>query len=200
MNPTLIRRILPLLGLLSFALFFTGCATKITPTVIKNPPPSEKLSSFTQFEIHPISLKAPYAGQEPNERALKKIQENFSLRADPMIRTWNAAADSSAPKRTLVIKPVISEIKFISGGARVWAGALAGSSAVIARIEFVDKETGKRVAHPEFYARAAAMAGAWTFGSTDNVMLIRIANRMADYLSSNYAAAVGSPTGADTTD
>jgi hypothetical protein len=200
MNSRSIPRTLAILGSLSFALLFTGCATKITPTLIKNPPPAEKLSAFTRFELHPINLLAPYAGQEANERALKKIQENFSLRAEPLIRTWNETAASSAPQRTLIIKPVISEIKFIGGGARFWAGALAGSSAVIARIELIDQETGTRIAHPEFYARAAAMAGAWTFGSTDNIMLIRIANRMADYLSSNYVAAVGSPTGADTTD
>lgn len=200
MNSRLILKRLSLLGLLAIASFFTGCATNIAPTLLQNPPPAEKLSSFTNFELQPITMLAPYAGQESNERAAKKIQENFSLRVDPLIRTWNEAGASSATKRTLVIKPVITEIKFIGGGARFWAGALAGSSAVIAHVDLIDKETGKRIANPEFYARAAAMAGAWTFGSTDNVMLVRIANRMADYLSLNYAAAVGSPTGADKTD
>lgn len=200
MNSRLIGQILPLLGLASIALLLTSCVTKIAPTLIQNPPPAEKLSAFTHFELHSISLVAPYAGQEANERALKKIQENFSLRAEPLIRSWNEGGASSAAPRTLVIKPVISEIKFISGGARVWAGAFAGSSAVIAHIELIDKETGQRIAYPEFYARAAAMGGAWTFGSTDNIMLVRIANRMADYLSANYASAIGSPTGADTKD
>lgn len=200
MKSRLTQKVLPLLGLLSFTLFFTGCATKIAPTLIHNPPPAEKFSAFTHFELQPISMVPPYAGQEANERALKKIQENFSLRADPMVKAWNEGGASAPTKRTLVIKPVIWEIKFIGGGARFWAGALAGSSAIIARVELIDKDTGKRVANPEFYARAAAMAGAWTFGSTDNIMLVRIANRMADYLSNNYAAAVGGPTGADTKD
>jgi hypothetical protein len=99
--------------------------------------------------------------------------------------------------RTLVIKPVISEVKFISGGKRFWAGALAGSSAVILDVTFTEKETGKLIAKPTFYARAAAMGGAWSIGSTDNVMLVRIAGRLTDYLAANYAAAVGGPSGAN---
>jgi hypothetical protein len=41
------------------------------------------------------------------------------------------------------------------------------------------------------------MGGAWTFGSTDNAMLVRIANRLTDYLAANYASPVGGPTGAE---
>ena len=48
-----------------------------------------------------------------------------------------------------------------------------------------------------FYARAAAMGGAWTFGTTDNLMLTRIAERLTDYIAANYDAAVGGPTGQD---
>ena len=53
------------------------------------------------------------------------------------------------------------------------------------------------IASPLFFARAAAIGGRWTFGVTDNLMLVRIADRFTDYLAANYATAVGGPTGAE---
>jgi hypothetical protein len=174
-----------------------GCVTHITTAVLQNPPPAEKFSAFTRFELARITLVPPYAGQEANERALVKIQENLSLKSDPLLAHWNEAGATAAPVRTLVVTPVVTEIKFISGGSRFWAGALAGSSAVILKARITEKETGREVAAPLFYARAAAMGGAWTFGATDNLMLARVADRLSDYLAANYTAAVGGPTGQD---
>ena len=144
-----------------------------------------------------VALVAPYAGQESNESALVKIQENVSLKADPLLQSWNAAGAAATPVRTLVITPVVTEIKFIRVGLRVLAGALPGSSAVILRATITEKETGQVIASPLFFARAAAMGGRWTFGVTDNLMLVRVADRFTDYLAANYATAVGGPTGAE---
>ncbi len=185
------------LTLLCTAFFFTGCVTHIATDITQNPPPEERFAAFTRFELEKVSLVPPYAGQSANERALAKIQENIAFKANPLVAGWNTAGAGQAPARTLVFTPVITEIKFIGGGARFWAGALAGSSAVILKVTITEKESGKVIATPMFYARAAAMGGAWTFGSTDNLMLVRIAGRFTDYLAANYASAVGGRTGAE---
>ena len=41
----------------------------------------------------------------------------------------------------------------------------------------------------------AAMSGAWTVGGQDNDMLQRIVTVATAYLTANYPAAVGGPTG-----
>lgn len=192
--PTRIVRILPLLS----SLLLAGCVTHINTDLTQNPPPEEKFSSFNRIELKPVTLVPPYAGQEANEQSLVKIQENVSLKMQPLLAKWNEAGDATATPRTLVITPVITEIKFINAAARVWAGAFAGSSAVIMKVQITEKETGRSIANPVFFSRAAAMGGAWTFGTTDNLMLVRIAGRLTDYLSANYGAAVGGPTGQDT--
>ena len=174
-----------------------GCVTHITTDITQNPPPAEKFAGFTRFELAKVALVAPYAGQEANESALVKIQENVSLKADPLLQGWNAAGAAATPVRTLVITPVVTEIKFIRVGLRVLAGALPGSSAVILHATITEKETGRVIASPLFFARAAAMGGRWTFGVTDNLMLVRVADRFTDYLAANYATAVGGPTGAE---
>lgn len=184
------------------ALTCSGCATKVKSNVTqtaRNPAPAEKFSAFTRFELKPVALAAPYAGQEANEAALKKIQENADARLIPLVADWNKRA-AAQPARTLVIQPTVTEIKFINGTARFWTGALAGSSIVVIETRFIEKETGRQIAKPEFYSRAAAMSGAWSFGGADNAMLVRIANRLADYVAGNYDAAVGGATGAEVTE
>jgi hypothetical protein len=190
------KKLLIALCLAPLALLLNGCVTHITTDVYQNPAPAEKFSNFNRIELSPARLEPPYAGQGANEAALIKIQENIDLKMKPALATWNAAPVSGAP-RTLQIDLTIPEIKFISGGNRFWGGAWAGSSAVKLNARITEKETGKVIATPQFYARAAAMGGAWTFGATDNTMLIRIANRLSDYLIANYPAAVGGPTGAE---
>jgi len=136
-----------------------GCVTHITTNVTQNPPPVEKFSNFTQIEMAKVTLVPPYAGQEANEKALVKIQENVSLKMDPLLKSWNSNEANVTPARTLIITPRITEIKFISGGTRFWTGAMSGSSAVVLTVKITDKETGKVIASPMFYARAAAVGG-----------------------------------------
>lgn len=187
--------LLSLLG--SIALLLSACVTHITSNVVQNPPPKEPFSNFSRLELLPVKLVAPYAGQEANEKALIKIQENVSARMNPLLAKWNSTESNGKPGRTLVIEPIVSEIKFINATTRVWTGAFSGSSAVVIRAKIVDQHSGEVIANPEFYARAAAMGGAWSFGASDNAMLIRVANRLSDYLEANYAKAVGGPSGAE---
>jgi hypothetical protein len=174
-----------------------GCATHIKTDVVYNPAPAEKFSAFPRIELKRIALPPPYAGQEANEKALVKIQDNLSTRMSDALAKWNTAPSTNAAARTLVIEPVISEIKFINATARVWAGPMAGSSAVVLKVRIIEKETGRTIAEPVFFSRAAAWGGAATFGTTDNLMLTRVANRLSDYLLANYDRAVGGPSGAE---
>jgi hypothetical protein len=178
-----------LIGLLS------GCATHISTTITQNPPPAEKFSAFNRFELAKIVLAPQYAGESANERALAKIQENLSIKMAPILEKWNANGASGSPSRTLLIVPTVTDIKFINGTARFWAGPLAGSSAVIMNARITEKETGKVIATPVFYARAEAWGGSLTIGATDNLMLPRIANRLSDYILANYNSTVGGITG-----
>jgi hypothetical protein len=178
----------------------SSCATQVASDVVniaQNPPPSEAFSNFTAFEIEPVTLGEVYKGQEANEKALIKIQENLDLRTVALLKSWNQVASDSDTTRTLRFTPKITEIKFISGGARFWAGAMAGSSIVVIKLEVLDVENNTLIGEPEFYSKANAYAGAYSIGGADNAMLVRIANRVGDYISGNYDEAVGGATGSD---
>ena len=63
------------------------------------------------------------------------------------------------------------------------------------KVRITELDSGKLIGEPEFYRRAAAMAGAWTVGGHDNAMLGKVVGLIADYLNANYEVAAGGPTG-----
>ncbi len=185
---------------LLFALpLLAACTTDyITPPASAfNPPPSTPLSAFENVELAAIAIQPPYGTHEKNIAAATKIQENLVANLAGFMEVWNQDSGGAATMGTLVIEPVITQIKFISASGRVMAGAMAGSSAVVMVVSFRQKETGTVVAAPEFFQRAQAMAGAYTFGVHDNMMLTRVAKLISDYVQANYLQATGGPTGVE---
>lgn len=167
----------------------------IRPAGSSNPAPAEALAAFERYELKPVVLVGVYAGQPANEKALESFQRNLDERVGAWVAEQNAKPASHEPVRTLVIEPRIEKVRFIGGGARFWAGALAGSSQVLVKMKLTDQASGAVVAEPEFYQHAKGMAGAWTFGAADNSMLIRTASMALDYLQANQTEARGGPTG-----
>ena len=176
-------------------LAFAKDKDEIRPAGKTNPAPGELLSGFDRYELKPAVLTGVYAGQEINETALASFQRNFDERVGAWVAEQNARPARLDPVRTLVIEPRIEKIRFISGGARFWAGAFAGSSRILVKMKLTDQDTGQVIAEPEFYQHAKGMAGAWTFGAADNSMLVRSASLALDYLKDNHATAQGGRTG-----
>jgi hypothetical protein len=172
--------------ILSVLALMSGCVTNIKPSVSTNPAPVRALKEFKSFELKPLA--AAKGVEEP--AAMVKIQEILSQKISSLTGTWNRGGGD-----TLIIEPRVEELKFVGGGQRFFAGALAGSSAVRMTVKLTDKASGNVIATPEFYQRAAAYGGAYSFGATDNNMLDRIVVVMEEYLKRNYSEAVGGPTG-----
>lgn len=163
--------------------------------LLDNPPPSAPFNGYGSYELKPLVMGAPYAGQAPNEKAAARIREHLAAQVAPIVTAWTSAGTAAGKPGTLEIEPVVEQIKFIGGSTRFWVGAMAGSSYVVLRLKIREKDTGTVLAEPEFFQRAAAMSGAWTVGGQDNDMLQRIVTVATAYLTANYPAAVGGPTG-----
>ena len=186
---------LVLVGLLSSACVVAYAKDEIKPTGSSNPAPSEVLGAFDRYELKPATLSADYSRHDANQAALASFQRNLDERVGTWVREQNAMPAEHEPVRTLVIEPRIEKIRFITGGARFWAGAFAGSSRVLVKVKLVDQASGTVIAEPEFYQHAKGMAGAWTFGAADNSMLIRTASLALQYLQDNQDATPGGATG-----
>jgi hypothetical protein len=167
-----------------------GCATRIKASSTDNPPPVQAFSAYSHIDVKPVMFRPGYRG---DAAGLAKIDENIKKDLAPKLEQWNQRASNG---RTLTIEPVVEEMSFKHGAKRVLLGPLAGSSGVLMRVTIRDN-TGKVIATPEFFQRAAAFSGGFTFGAMDNIMLTRVANLTTNYIIANYDKAVGGPTGAD---
>jgi hypothetical protein len=178
----------------ALALLCCACVTNIHPDVVGNPPPAEPFSHFQHFMLEPIKVSDEAAHEKS---ALGKISIYMRQRVGTTLAGWENRNQNG---RVLDVEPHIVQLKYVSTGARIFAGDFAGSSAVLMRVKFIDAQTGRVIAEPEFYQRAAAEGGTWSFGGTDKGMLARIATVAQQYLDRNYAQAVGGPTGLDGTE
>jgi hypothetical protein len=158
----------------------------------KNPPPTVALNTYQRFEMAPVAMDAPYAGQKGNEVAREYLQGNLNDRVGAVLKGWNDKPAGDAP-RTLKIEPKMTHVRFISGGKRFFAGGFAGKSWLYVTAKLTDAQTGAVVGEPGFYQQANAIGAAWTFGTTDKTMLIRISSMLRAYLQENYDKTVEIP-------
>ncbi len=174
-------------GLLAF--FLLGCATNIRKPAGPPQPATKNFSTFETVEMAHVTIEPPFDKSGANKKAAKKIDENLfvSMRNvfPGLIETSTTSSTSGSPGETLLIIPVIEEIKFIGGAARFWVGAMAGSSAVLMQVTYKDKATGDILADPEFYDSAGAYSGRWSYGATDNLMLDKIVQQIVTYTTAN---------------
>jgi len=159
------------------------------PGVSINPPPEYALKQARGFKL--VELSAPADIQEREPKVVNKLQSLAKAHLGPVVQSWPHGGRGEA----IVIQPEVEKLKFISGGERFFAGALAGSSAIQLRLRITEERSGRLVANPLFYQHANAFGGAHTFGTTDNLMLDRVVQMMADYLRNNYERATGGATG-----
>jgi hypothetical protein len=178
-------------------LLMLGVAATAFAESPQNPPPSTAFAGYDKYELLPIARGPPYAGDKGKEAAKDKIQAYMDAETNPIIEQWNKDAVEGARGQSLLIEPRIEKLKVVSGTARFWAGAFAGDSYVVMKFRITEQPSGTLLAEPEFYQRAAAMSGAWTFGGQDKDMLHRIVALANLYLQSNYQEAVGGATGYD---
>jgi hypothetical protein len=182
---------------LIYALLMFGIAATALGESPQNPPPTNVLSGYDKYELLPIAMGAPYAGDEGKEKQKTKIQDYMTAETNPIIAQWNTDAAGSARGQSLVIEPRIERLKVVSGGSRFWIGPLAGDSYVVMKVRIVEQPSGTQLAEPEFYQRASAMSGSFTIGAQDKDMLHRVVVLVDHYLQSNYKEAVGGATGYD---
>ena len=173
--------------IISSSLLVSGCATHIRQPQSQPRPSTERFGTFDNVYYENVVIAPDFASSTPNQRAAKRINEELISGLNNVFPGMHVVdrAPQSASGKNVVIRPQVIEIKFIGGAARFWVGAMAGSSAVLMRVDYIDMQSGNILANPEFYRAASAHRGGMSMGATDNVMLTMIAQDIITYTSSN---------------
>jgi hypothetical protein len=165
-------------------------ADALSDVPVMNPPPVTAFSNYDRFEFRDFVLATT---TEPHEKPIMKIREFVGQVIKPRVEAWNGIPIKSEPPKVLLVEPVIERLKFVGGVTRFFAGQIFGASYVVIRVKFTDAETRTVIAEPVFAAKAGAFAG--IFGTPDNAMCADIVKKMDEYLTGNFAAAVGGKSG-----
>lgn len=155
----------------------------------QNPAPTEALSAFDRFEVEPVALATGLDAHDGNVVAQHYLQADLDERVPKLVAPRNATAPTDG--RTLVIRPEIADIRFITGGKRLVFGGFAGKSWALLKLHLVDKATGAVVAEPQFLQHANSIFAGYSLGAADKLMLARLADMAAAYLANNFDRPVG---------
>ena len=143
------------------------------------------MRGFASYALKPVGA-AP--GKKLHGKLADAIDRNLTQCMAGVfkdVKPYDQTALATQP-RPLVIEPVIVDIKAVSVAKRIFLGPFPGSSAALMKVRFIDHRTGTVVADPTFYSKGSAWGGAFTFGTTDNLMMTRLANRVCDYSTQNF--------------
>ena len=180
------------------ALFAVACGSSEpfnVPTVRSNPAPTVRLGEFASVELSPMTISQNAIGEDPDGMVLAKLNEMLVAKTQHLLTNWNNDPSVSRKHGTLLIQPMITELRYVTRGQRVWAGAMYGNSAIVIQVAFVDSMSGNHIADPVFFVRANAMSGSW--GTQEDMMLDRVIVMISEYLHQNFSMAVGGPTGVE---
>ncbi len=75
--------------------------------------------------------------------------------------------DSKDGKAALLVKSKVTSLRIVSGAARFWGGAFAGSSDMSIEVKLVDSKTGNVLREKVLSSANNPYAAAWAFGSSD---------------------------------
>jgi hypothetical protein len=143
--------------------------------------PARALSEYAHYELRDIQAKV-----EVHPKVMKKLTAELKLRIGEALARWNAEGAKPGRAGTLAVEMVITDMKFVSGGKRFWAGALAGGSHSAAEVRLVDVESGQVVETEKFEHKAGAVSGSFSIGAADNAMLDRLAASAAQWVIARH--------------
>jgi hypothetical protein len=143
--------------------------------------PARPLAEYARFELRDITAQA-----QVHPKVMTKFTTELKLRIDESLGRWNAEGDKPGHAGTLAIEVVITEMKFVSGAKRFWAGALAGGSRSVAITRLIDVDSGQVLYTQEFREQANSVAGAYSIGASDNAMIDRLAAGIATWVIAHH--------------
>lgn len=186
--------------MITFAVIFTGCgggsyksqAVEQAPTV----PTIENATIELVQKETPLST-GPYAtiiinnfqASDDFKRDYTDALSYFQLSLVSNLKSKNlfnriVGPDSVAPAgNALVVEGKILDMRIASSGARIWAGAMAGSSYMVVYLKLKDAVLGNVIQERIISSSNNAFAAAWSGGSNDQSLPMDMGKIVSEYIA-----------------
>ena len=181
-----------LLSLLCAAML-AGCfAAPIDPgklgrrAVSSLPPPQERLSSFTDFELLPFDYTSAVKDDADKLRVAAELENKLKARLAPLFIRWHNYGATEKRRRTLVIAPVLGRLRVVGTANRVFSGAYAGDSFIELDLQLKTGLTSESIGVLPLRIHADATQSTLTLGSGDRNLIDDVVEITYKYLTDSY--------------
>ncbi len=140
---------------------------------------------YTKIVVPYVTIKDSLINDYPD--ATGQCQEGALSGLDARRKYADVSPSFTGPghaKGVLLVKIHITDMRIVSGAARAWAGAMAGSSYMNLDVTLVDAATNKVLRKKELSSHNNAFGAEWTGGSSDRSLPTDMGRIVADYVSS----------------
>ena len=118
-------------------------------------------------------------------REAREFESAFHDKIAPLLLDWDDANIEGASGK-LIVETKLERLKVVSGGARFWAGGLAGESYIDMNLRLIDASSGAVISQVLIRRSASAMTGAWSIGKSDQNLDQYVVSIVYQYLTSYY--------------
>lgn len=126
-----------------------------------------------------IAKDYPTAARECQANTVWALQEKKAYQAVESGKPPAASRDG-----TLLVNAKITDMRIVSGAARIWGGAFAGSSSMEVTVTLVDAATNATVREKQLSSANNPWAAAWVGGSSDHSLPADVGKMVAEYIHS----------------
>jgi hypothetical protein len=126
-----------------------------------------------------IAKDYPDASRECQSGAVQALKDKKLWASVDSGKTALARRDG-----TLWVKAKVIDMRIVSGAARIWGGAFAGSSHMEVELRLIDGATGQTVREKKLSSANNPWAAAWVGGASDHSLPADVGRMIAEYVAS----------------
>lgn len=140
---------------------------------------------YRMIVVAEFETSAEIANDYPN--ATRECQANtvWALQEKKFYQTVESGKAAGARRDgTLLIKAKVTNVRIVSGAARIWGGAFTGSSFMEVDLTLIDAATNTVVREKKFSSANNPWAAAWVGGASDHSLPADTGKMLAEYVHS----------------
>jgi hypothetical protein len=175
-NLSMLKKSFLRLSLFCVMLFLvSGCvsgqktSTGQEPAVAEQQPQVEKLSrTYSVLLVAPFTTAPEYGKDYPDAaETMQKSMIEALAASGGFTRVAMLPEAAALRDQALIIRANITKMRIVSGSARFWGGAFAGSSGMEYDLTLVDGKTDRVLRTKKMSSWNNSWAAAWNFGASD---------------------------------
>ena len=139
---------------------------------------------YTNVLCYAFKSTPQIAKDYPN--AVNDLQHSTinALKAKNRFRTVGLLKlDQKTSGKTLLVKADVTDLRIVSGAARMWGGVFAGSSGIEVKLQLIDGGTKKVIRQETLNSNNNAWAASYTGGSSDQSLPTDMGQILANYIT-----------------